>query len=51
MSKEDAKAKLIDKECGTFLLRFSEAGIEKCQKANIHGFLTLAVNERDPQTG
>jgi len=51
VSREDARLKLIDKECGTFLLRFSESSIEKCQKANIYGFLTLVVVQLDPLTG
>jgi len=51
ISKDDAKRKLCDSPCGTFLLRFSESNIEQSQRSDIGGFLTLAVMELDPKTG
>jgi hypothetical protein len=51
ISKDDAKRKLQDSPCGTFLLRFSETNIENSQKSDISGFLTLAVMEMDPKSG
>ena len=51
ISKEEARRKLIGRECGTFLLRFSETNIEQSQKSDICGCLTLAFVELDPTTG
>ena len=51
ISKDEAKRKLYDSPCGTFLLRFSESNIESSQRSDISGFLTLAVMELDPKTG
>jgi len=51
ISKDEAKRKLCDSPCGTFLLRFSESNIENSQRSDISGFLTLAVVELDPKTG
>jgi len=51
VSKEEAKRMLISRDCGTFLLRFSEADIEQSQKSEICGCLTLAFVEIDPNTG
>jgi len=51
ISKDEAKRKLRDSPCGTFLLRFSESNIESSQRSDISGFLTLAVMELDPKSG
>ena len=51
ISKDEAKQKLCDAPCGSFLLRFSESNIEQSQRSDISGFLTLAVMELDPTTG
>ena len=51
ISKDEAKRKLSDSPCGTFLLRFSESNIENSQRSDISGYLTLAVMELDPKTG
>ena len=51
ISKDEAKRKLCDAPCGTFLLRFSESNIENSQRSDISGNLTLAVMELDPNTG
>jgi len=51
ISKDEAKRKLIDSPCGSFLLRFSESNIEQSQRSDISGYLTLAVMELDPNTG
>jgi len=51
ISKEDTKRKLIGRECGTFLLRFSETDIEQSQKTDICGCLSLAFVETNPETG
>jgi len=42
---------LISRECGTFLLRFSETDIEQSQKSDICGCLSLAFVETNPETG
>jgi len=55
ISKDDARSKLQNAPLGTFLLRFSETNIidvyVKDPSFNSHGYLTLAVNEQDPDTG
>lgn len=51
ISKEDAKRKLDKLPCGTFLLRFSESHIDNSQKSDLCGYLTVAVQELDPETG
>jgi hypothetical protein len=48
ISKEDARRKLVDMPRGTFLLRFSETNII-LGDTSIHGYLTIAVIELDPQ--
>ena len=45
------KRKLIGRECGTFLLRFSETDIEQSQKSDVCGCLSLSFVETDPDTG
>jgi len=55
VSKEDARNKLHSELVGTFLLRFSETNIVDVDASdssiNGHGYLTIAVNGLDPQTG
>jgi len=51
ISKDEAKRKLCDSPCGSFLLRFSESNVENSQRSDISGYLTLAVMELDPNTG
>ena len=61
ISKEDARSKLLDSPCGTFLLRFSESEIDsvECrsvdssseQRTDVYGHLTIAVTEYDNNGG
>lgn len=50
-SKKKAQEILQNESVGTFLIRFSESLIEQGQRADIHGYLTVAFNEIHPETG
>ena len=51
ISKKKAEEILQNENFGTFLIRFSESLIEQGQRADIHGYLTVAFTERHPETG
>ncbi|KAK2155221.1 hypothetical protein LSH36_246g06030 [Paralvinella palmiformis] len=49
ISKKKAEEILKNEKCGTFLIRFSESIIESGQRADIHGYLTVAFKEIHPE--
>ena len=51
IGKDDAKAKLLDEEFGTFLLRFSESSYDRGALTNTWAHLSLALHERYKTSG